>query len=127
VVARIVKALEFYRELSGGHYPRHRIVYGDVVRDEMLAMAGIDNPPRPEQISTKRYGQYLDGCRGMTDLACTLRDNEDAVYFGLTVVPKDKGKVLFRWRLEDGRYQVIFGDLRDEIMDRGRLEKLEAE
>jgi hypothetical protein len=47
-------------------------------------------------------------------------------YFGATVGPNDKDKVLLRWQLDDGRYEVIFGDLRAETVTAKRLRELEA-
>ncbi len=47
-------------------------------------------------------------------------------YYGQTVGPKDKDKVLLRWKLDDGRYEVIFGDLRAETVTAERLHKLEG-
>jgi hypothetical protein len=52
--------------------------------------------------------------------------NPDAAYYGKTVGPSDKDKVLFRWKLDDGRYQVIFGDLRAETVTAERLHELEG-
>jgi len=42
------------------------------------------------------------------------------------VGPSDKDKVLLRWMLEDGRYEVIFGDLRTETVTAERLRALEG-
>jgi hypothetical protein len=53
------------------------------------------------------------------------RHNPDAAYYGKTVGPADKDKVLFRWKLEDGGYRVIYGDLRAETVTAERLKKIE--
>jgi hypothetical protein len=34
--------------------------------------------------------------------------------------------MLLRWKLDDGRYQVIFGDLRAETVTAQRLHELEG-
>lgn len=47
-------------------------------------------------------------------------------YYGLRVKPGEKDKLLLRWRLEDGRYRVLFGDLHFETIDQSQLEKLET-
>jgi hypothetical protein len=59
-------------------------------------------------------------------IAYILTKNPDAAYYGKTVGPKDKDKVLMRWKLDDGRYQVIFGDLRAEKATAERLRALEG-
>lgn len=38
-------------------------------------------------------------------------------YFGSTVQPGDAKAVLLRWKLDDGRYRVIYGDLRAATLD----------
>ena len=50
----------------------------------------------------------------------------DAAYYGKTVGPKDKDKVLLRWKLDDGRSEVIFGDLHAETVTGERLLALEG-
>ncbi len=125
-MADISHALKIYAELSGGHYPQVKMVYGDVTRDEMYKMAGIADRPTPDQIGTEKYANIVRAMTGFTRLNGILRDNPDAAYYGKTVGPKDSGQVLLRWRLDDGRYQVVFGDLRAEIVTADRLRTLEA-
>ena len=40
-----------------------------------------------------------------------VEENKDPDYYGETVGPDDTNKVLLRWKLDDGQYRVIFGDL----------------
>ena len=103
------------------------MVYGDVTRDEMLRMIGIAGRPTGEQLKTEKYGSVMEAGVGLATLNGVLRDNPDAAYHGKTVGPKDAERILLRWKLDDGRYQVIFGDLRDEIVPTERLRSLEAE
>lgn len=57
----------------------------------------------------------------------TLVDaGRDVAYYGNTVGPKDHGRVLLRWKLDDGRYQVLFGDLHAEVVTAERLRALEG-
>ena len=51
--------------------------------------------------------------------------NPDSAYHGLTVRPHETRKILFRWKLDDGRYQVIFGDLHFNSVTIQRLRELE--
>ena len=41
------------------------------------------------------------------------------------VTVRDYDRVLLRWRLDDGQYRVIFGDLRSETVSASRLRELE--
>jgi len=129
-VTRIVEALKLYAELSGGHYPRHRVVYGDVMQDEMRRMAGFTGLPQDKEQLRKRLQderwRIQRATRGAATISTILRDNPDAAYYGLTVGPDDKEKILLRWKLPDGHYQVIYGDLRSETVTAERLRELEA-
>jgi hypothetical protein len=44
-------------------------------------------------------------------------EGRDPEYFGATVKPGDSEAILLRWKLDDGRYRVIYGDLRAETVD----------
>jgi hypothetical protein len=55
-----------------------------------------------------------------------FRENPDVAYYGQTVEAKDKDKVLLRWQLDNGKYQVMYGDLRSEAVSPERLRELEA-
>lgn len=123
--AQIREALKLYVELSGGHYPKVKKVYGDVTRDEMFKMAGIDIPPTPEQYKDPRYAEIHKATFGLARINVIQRENEDASFHGIDVGPQDAGKVLFRWKLPDGRYQVIYGDLRSEAVSAERLKEVE--
>ena len=119
--------LQTYAELCGGHYPRITRTFAEPVRDEMLEAAGITFPATAEQIlNNKKYRKAFDGFQGLALFNRVLMANPDAAYYGKTVGPNDKDKVLVRWKLDDGRYQVLFGDLRDEAVTAERLRALEA-
>jgi len=44
-------------------------------------------------------------------------EQRDPEYFGATVKPGDAEAILLKWKLDDGRYRVIYGDLRAETVD----------
>jgi outer membrane lipoprotein-sorting protein len=125
-VAQIREALKLYAELSGGHYPKVQKVYGDATRDEMFKMAGINTPPTPEQSKDSRYVEIRKATSGLARINVIQRENENAAFHGIDVGPNDAGKVLFRWKLPDGRYQVIYGDLRSEAVSAERLKEIES-
>jgi hypothetical protein len=125
-VAAITKALGIFAEFSGGHYPRVKMVYGDVTRDELIRLSGVEWPPNPQQMRDKKVRKIYDSAQGFAWLNGILRDNADASYYGKTVGPDDKDKVLLRWKQDDGLYTVIFGDLRSETVTPARLRTLEG-
>jgi hypothetical protein len=55
-----------------------------------------------------------------------LKENNEPAYYGETVRPGDTDKVLFRWKLNDSQYRVIFGDLHAETVTKEKLAELEA-
>ncbi len=53
-------------------------------------------------------------------------DGKDPAYYGKTVTPGDTDKVVMRWKLSDGEYRVIYGDLHAETVTPAKLAELEA-
>ena len=53
-------------------------------------------------------------------------EHRDPAYHGDRVTPRDFDKVLMRWRLDDGQYRIIYGDLRVETVSAERLAALEG-
>ena len=51
----------------------------------------------------------------------------DPATFGPTVTANDANKVLLRWKLSDGQYRVILGDLQIKDVDAAQLAQLEAQ
>jgi hypothetical protein len=41
-----------------------------------------------------------------------LKEGKDVVYYGDSIDPKDRFAVLMHWKLPNGKYKVIFSDLR---------------
>lgn len=54
-----------------------------------------------------------------------VKENKDPAYYGETVGPEDSDKVLLRWKLDDGQYRVIFGDLSAKTVTAEELAELE--
>jgi outer membrane lipoprotein-sorting protein len=126
-VRKIIKGLKLYAKYSGGHYPRVKMLYGDVTRDEFVKLSGAPYPPRKkEDASDPRLKEVYDATWGFSHINTILRENADAAYSGRTVGPDDKDKVLLRWKLDDGTYSVIYGDLRSETVPPARLRVLEG-
>jgi len=123
--------LKTYAELCGGSYPREARPSAKSALADMAKAAGIPLPSsadfrlRKEQVPAalaikraKRGFNWLDWF--------FLQGADAAAYYGNSVGPNDKHKVLVRWKLEDGRYEVIYGDLRAETVTAQRLRTLEG-
>jgi outer membrane lipoprotein-sorting protein len=121
----ITEALKFYAEIMDGHYPRVKRVYGDATRDELLDKLGVKQP-LTKQYQNKKVMKVMHSVSGLARITVILRENPDAAYYGKTVGPKDKDKVLLRWKLDDGKYEVIFGDLHAQTVTAKELRTLEG-
>lgn len=126
IVEHIRDGLKFYADVMGGHYPRVKMVYGDVTMNELNEKLGLKHPLTEEQIKSDDYVKSLRAIAGFGWINGILRDNRDAAYHGKTVGPADKDKVLLRWKLDSGEYEVIYGDLRSETLSAERLKQLEG-
>lgn len=55
-----------------------------------------------------------------------LDRGKDAVFYGQNINPKDSNAILLQWKLSDGNYRVIFGNLREETVFAEELIKLQS-
>jgi hypothetical protein len=51
---------------------------------------------------------------------------KEIVFYGDSIDPEDSNAVLMQWKLSDGKYQVVFGDLHEREVDAEELIKLQA-
>ena len=127
VVEGIVDAFRLYAELSGGKYPQVRFIYGDVMLDQLYKFAGISLEQYLAAIAKNneliekdkelwnKYSRISLSTRNWAELNGIMRHDASARYNGMTVGPTDRDKVLFKWRRDDGKDQVIYGDLRVDV------------
>jgi hypothetical protein len=101
-------------------------MFREPVREEMFKAAGMLYPLSLDQLHSKEYHKVIDAWNGFAEFSRIQDSDADVAYNGTTVGPSDKEKVLLRWKLDDGKYQVIFGDLRAEIATVDRLHVLEG-
>jgi len=122
-VRRITEAFRIYAEASGGHYPEEIVISFDAVKD-LCKMLGVDNYPiKPKNDNERKARRAWEGFDEFDNIKGR---KPDYAYYGKTVGPNDKDKVLLRWKLDDGKYQVIFGDLHSETVTAARLRGLEG-
>ena len=119
---QLVDGLKHFAELSGGKFPT-KLTIGDIIGEVGKIYETRSGDPSFQvddlQITNLKYGAQYVG---------TLEsEGKEPMYYGQTVTAADTDKVLLRWKLDDGNYRVIFGDLRIEDVSPGRLAELEAE
>jgi tetratricopeptide (TPR) repeat protein/outer membrane lipoprotein-sorting protein len=54
-----------------------------------------------------------------------VQEDKEPVYYGETVGPDDANAVLMRWRISDGQYRVVFGNLSTSDVSAKELAELE--
>jgi hypothetical protein len=55
-----------------------------------------------------------------------VQTGQEAVYYGDIADPRDKNAVLIQWKLSDGEYRVVFGDLHEETVSAEELIRLQS-
>jgi outer membrane lipoprotein-sorting protein len=122
-VRQITEALRIYDEASGGFYPgKDADLYN--ATEDLCKMLGLVKLPAGEKEGNAGKAQKADF--GFMEIMKIRHYNPDFAYYGKTVKPNDKEKVLLRWKLDDGQYEAIFGDLRAETVTAEKLHSLEG-
>jgi len=119
---QMVEALAYFAELSGGTYPTQLTPVAIVTEVgaiyKKLDAAGVTPEIDDDMIIKLKFAATY--VRELGD------EGKEPAYYGDTVTAADADKVLVRWKLDDGQYRVIFGDLRIEDVSPQRLGELEA-
>jgi hypothetical protein len=113
-----VEGLKTFAKHARGKYPQVEIVYPDVVEKQLLDLYAKAGQERDQE-----FDRVVSGLKAVSYI---LLHNADAKYHGKAVSPGDTDKVLLRWRRDDGRFRVIFGDLRVQDLHEAGLKKLEG-
>ena len=121
---RIAEGLKIYAEVTGGLYPPEQRIASRALED-VCDKLGLVKLPKP-QAKEGNAGKAARAMAGLLQISHIRGYRPEFAYYGKSVGPKDKDKVLLRWKLDDGRYAVLFGDLRSETVTARRLHELEA-
>jgi len=119
---QIVDGLAYFAKINAGKYPA-KLTIGDILSEVGDLVKTLSGDPSFQlddlQIVNLKYGTQHFG-RLETE-------GKEPVYSGATITAADVDKVLLRWKLDNNRYRVIFGNLRIEDVSADRLAELEAE
>ena len=121
-----IKGLRLFADLTGD-YPDN--LNKDPLSEEAKKLTGSDTSSWkdiPDNEKNRRTNDISIPIFGLGVFYETLvEDKKDPAYYGETVRPDDTDKVLLRWKLDDGQYRVIFGDLSIKNVTPEELAELE--
>lgn len=111
--AAIIVTMILFANFFGGQSPADGGIYqnGKLLIKYCLGGIGTD---RSNVLTAKSRYEYL------------AQRVKDVVYYGDSVDPQDSNAVLIQWKLSDGQYKVIFGDLREKTVSAEELIRLQA-
>ena len=126
-----ITGLSTFAKLTGGRYPSSMGMMtaiteaAEALRDTMLADPNRDpNKPLDQQAMMMQEVMKVQAvCIFYGQL---VSEEKDPAYYGDKVTAEFPDAVLMRWKIEDGLYRIIFGDLTTEDVTPERLAELEA-
>jgi hypothetical protein len=121
-----IEGLKLFADLTK-HYPADP--NGTNFRDQTRELIGYKEgswEDLPEDEKERRNNDILKPLVGFAVFYKVLiEENKNPAYYGEAVKPGDADEVLLRWKLDDGQYRVIFGDLHAETVTPEKLAELE--
>ncbi len=121
----VVEGLAFFAEYADGRYPSDMsaMTMARELRAALLARFGGE-PPWPPKPGDESRAMSLE--MSIRFSAGLVMEDKDFAYYGNKVTAEFPHAVLMRWKIEDGRYRIIFGDLTARDVSAGELAQLEA-
>ncbi len=121
----VVEGLGFFAEYADGRYPSDMssMTITRELRAGLLAMFGGEPPWPPKPGDTNRalsLEMAIRFCAGL------VMEDKDFAYYGDKVTAEFPHAVLMRWKIEDGKYRIIFADLTARDVTAEELAQLEA-
>ncbi|MHC4727938.1 MAG: LamG domain-containing protein [Planctomycetota bacterium] len=121
----VVEGLGLFAEYVGGKYPSEMsaMAMGRELRAGLLATFG-GNPPWPPKPGDEKKVFGLE--MAIRFCAELIMEDKDFAYYGSKVTAEFPHAVLMRWKIDNDRYRIIFGDLTARDVTAGELAQLEA-
>jgi hypothetical protein len=121
----VVEGLAFFAEYAGGRYPSDMsaMTMARELRAALLARFGGE-PPWPPKPGDESRAMSLE--MSIRFSAGLVMEDKDFAYYGGKVTAEFPHAVLMRWKIEDDKYRIIFGDLTARDVSAGELAQLEA-
>jgi outer membrane lipoprotein-sorting protein len=130
-----IEGLKFFAEIAGKYPDKIDLMsltqeFQNLKNHKDLTEAGKKLDKEMSQLTTeeqtKKVMEIMRPVQSLGMFYLTLmQDKKEPVYYGRTVGPDDTEAVLMRWKVSEGQYRVIFGDLSTLNVSSDELANLE--
>ena len=120
----IIEVLRLFVEFVDGKYPASLKTM--TVAKAIAPALRKKFPPGSPEPSKELLARFMKVDRVGLMYTTLEKDGKDPAYYGDKVSIESPEAVLFRWKINDDTYRVVFGDLRTEDVSAEKLVELEA-
>jgi hypothetical protein len=123
-----VKGLRLYAGLTGKYPVRLETGALRSEAEELMNFKGSD-PLKglSEDEKTRKTSEFILLVMPGDFYGELVENKKEPIYYGQSVGPDDSDKILLKWKLDDGQYRVIFGDLNTKTVSAEELVELERQ
>ncbi len=123
-----IKGLQFFAGLTGGRYPSNlsMVTLMKEAPEALLEKYGQEIKTKQEEYTNEYTSAIMSTFSASAFYAQLNAASKDVAYYGDKVTADSPELVLMRWKVEDGVYRVIFGDLSAGAFTSQELAELEA-
>jgi len=120
----IIEVLRLFVEYADGKYPASLKTM--TVAKAIAPALRKKFPPGSPEPSKELLARFMKVDRVGMMYTTLEKDGKDPAYYGDKVSAESPEAVLFRWKINDDTYRVVFGDLSTEDVSAEKLAELEA-
>ena len=120
----IIDVLRLFVELGDGTYPASLKTM--TVAQAIVPLLKKKYPPGSPKPDKKILNRYMKVDRIGLTYTTLEKDGKEPAYYGDRVSAQTPEAVLFRWKIDDNTYRVVFGDLSTKDVTPAELAELEA-
>lgn len=120
----IIDVLRLFLELGDGTYPASLKTM--TVAQAIVPLLKKKYPPGSPKPDKEILNRYMKVDRIGLTYTTLEKDGKEPAYYGDRVSAQTPEAVLFRWKIDDDTYRVVFGDLSTKDVTPAELAKLEA-
>jgi hypothetical protein len=119
-----INGLKLFAELTDGRYPGNLALLTliEEITEELTKKYGINIIVKQDEYTSA----VTDILQAGSFYAQLVAAEKEAVYYGDSITAEDTEAVLLRWKVSDGVYRVIFGNLTTVDITTEELAELEA-